>query len=59
MVETWLTNNIDNDELHINDYVLHRRDRGTRGGGLLVHCHNNIKSKRLYNLEINQGILMK
>lgn len=35
--ETWLHSEISYDEIKLDNYVLFRKDRGSRGGGLLTY----------------------
>ena len=47
ITETWLSNNIfDNEILPIN-YTIYRNDRGSRGGGVLFAVRDSIISKVL------------
>ena len=43
IVETWLDSDIDDKELYVEGYVFFRRDRGSRGGGLLFYFKNEHK----------------
>lgn len=43
--ETWLNNNISDDEIKLDNYVLYRKDRGTRGGGLLTYVTSNLTAE--------------
>ena len=52
--ETWLNDNDDSLELLIDNYSLVRKDRGSRGGGVLVYIRNDLNFQRLVNLE-NDG----
>ena len=47
ITETWLTNSILNGEILPSDYVVYRRDRTSRGGGVLLAVKNNLSSKQL------------
>ena len=49
--ETWLNDSIPNGEVDIPSYVQYRRDRGSRGGGLLVYVPANLRSQRRLDLE--------
>jgi len=40
--ETWLNSNISDDKVMIDNYVLYRKDRGSRGGGLLTYVSSNL-----------------
>ena len=48
LTETWLSSNIDNDELEIEGYSLFREDRGAKGksegGGIIVYVKNCIQA---------------
>ena len=41
--ETWANKEIPDSELEISSYQLFRRDRGSKGGGLLVYARNDVK----------------
>ena len=42
VTETWLTDFIFNQELLPHNYIIHRNDRKSRGGGVLIATKNNI-----------------
>ncbi len=43
--ETWLHNNINNDEIRIDNYNLYRSDRASRGGGVVTYVSVNLLSE--------------
>lgn len=43
--ETWLNSSIADNEIKLEDYVLYRKDRGSRGGGLLIYVSSNLNSE--------------
>ena len=45
ITETWLTSSILNKEILPENYTIYRRDRGSRGGGILIGISDNIPSK--------------
>ena len=47
ITETWLSNNIFDNEILPANYTIYRNDRGSRGGGVLLAVHDNIVSKVL------------
>lgn len=51
--ETWLDSSVTNGEIDIKGYCVSRRDRGTRGGGVLVYIPESCHSWRRRNLEDN------
>ena len=51
ITETWLHNNIDDNELLPNSYNIHCKDRESRGGGLLLAVKSNISCFRSRDLE--------
>ena len=56
IVETWLSEDVTNNEILLPDYQVHRLDRNRHGGGVLVYAHNSLSTKVLlqggpYNLE--------
>jgi len=40
--ETWLNSNIPDEEIKLDNYVLYRKDRGSRGGGLVIYLSTNL-----------------
>ena len=56
IVESWLSDDIDDMELTISSYQALRLDRNGHGGGILVYIHNsltyNVISKGPGNLEL-------
>lgn len=40
--ETWLNNGISDKDIKLDDYVSFRKDRGSRGGGLLTYVASNL-----------------
>lgn len=51
ITETWLHNNIDDNELLPSSYNIHRKDRERRGGGVLLAVKSNISCFRCRDLE--------
>jgi hypothetical protein len=51
--ETWLDSTIVDEELLINGYDIFRKDRGSRGGGLLLLIKSDLKGKRRSDLELD------
>ena len=49
--ETWLESDVPDGEVAIPSYKLFRRDRKSRGGGVLVYVPERCKSKRRLDLE--------
>ena len=45
LTETWLSNSFDSSELSINNYIIHRNDRLTKGGGVLLAHKQNVLFK--------------
>lgn len=60
ITETWLNENVIDDELLPSTYTIHRKDRETnkRGGGILLGVDNRFTSKRLYDLEPKSEIMV-
>lgn len=50
--ETWLTNTIDSSYLHIENYVLIRKDRAGRGGGVAMYVKQNLNCKLMESNEV-------
>ena len=49
--EMWLDESVTDAEVAVNGYHMHRRDRGMRGGGVLVYVSDDIRSVRRRDLE--------
>ena len=49
--ETWLNSSVIDNEVAIPSYDLYRRDRGSKGGGVLVYVAKGFRSKRRPDLE--------
>jgi len=47
ITETWLSDNIFDNEILPTNYTIYRNDRGSRGGGVLLAVRDNIASKVL------------
>ncbi|VDP79046.1 unnamed protein product [Echinostoma caproni] len=47
VTETWLTTDILDSELRLPDMELLRRDRPTRGGGVLLYYHNSLQCEQM------------
>ena len=45
ITETWLNKDIFSNEILPHDYCIYRKDRSTRGGGVLIAVHNSIPSR--------------
>ena len=45
IVETWATESVNDAELSIEGYNMFRKDRGIRGGGLILYIKNNIRAR--------------
>jgi len=48
LTETWLNENISEDDLKHPSYQIIRSDRGSRGGGVLLSVKTNINIKQIY-----------
>ncbi len=44
--KTWLNKNIPDDNIELENYVIHRRDRGVRGGGVMIYASTILPCKR-------------
>ena len=49
--ESWLDSSVAANEIDIPSYVLYCRDRGSRGGGVLVYASSSCRSWRRHDLE--------
>lgn len=45
MSETWLQDSISDNEIKLDNHVLYRADRGTRGGGVATYVSSNLFSE--------------
>jgi len=45
--ETWLHDNITDDEIEIENFVLYRADRSSRGGGVITYVAANLVSDHI------------
>lgn len=53
LTETWLTHVVDDNELHINNFKLVRRDRGYgRGGGILLYIRSSLQYRILTDIHV-------
>lgn len=43
--ETWLNSEISDDEVRLDNYVLFRKDRGSRGGGLIIYVSSKLTAE--------------
>jgi len=50
--ETWLNDGIPDEDINIDNYVLYRKDRATRGGGVCAYVHRSLPCKRRLDLEV-------
>ncbi len=60
--ETWLNGNIFDNEIHLDNYVLFRKDRGLRGGGLLTYVSSNLTAELILpnvNPQHFEGLFVK
>jgi len=49
--ETWLTEHIPDENIELEHYSTYRRDRGERGGGVLIYANTTFPCKRRSDLE--------
>jgi len=45
ITETWATESVNDAELSMEGYNMFRKDRGTRGGGLILYIKNNLRAR--------------
>ena len=50
-VETWLNDKILDSELEVDGYHMFRKDRGSRGEGILVYIRKSFRCSRRLDLE--------
>ena len=55
ITETWLNNSFYDQEILSNDYTIYRRDRGSRGGGVLIGISKDLPSK-IYNTPVHNSV---
>ena len=58
LTETWLDENFDDRELHLDDYNIFRRDRRGRGGGVLLATKLYLPCIRRYDLEVDAEMVV-
>ncbi|CAF1281306.1 unnamed protein product [Didymodactylos carnosus] len=51
VTETWLSASHPDNVFDVPGYEAHRRDRLTRGGGVMLYARKDVKVKRLFDLE--------
>ena len=51
LAKTWLNSNVDDGEVSIPHFAIHRRDRGQRGGGVAIYSHDSLLVRRCTELE--------
>ena len=49
--ETWLNDNVTYEDIRLDNYVVHRRDRGSLGGGVCTYINNYLPCRRRSDLE--------
>ena len=47
IVETWLCEDVSDNELSLPDYQLYRLDRNRHGGGIMLYAHSSLSCKVL------------
>ena len=52
IVETWLNDNVSDQELAVENYTAFWKDKKSRGGDLLLNICNDFPSKRLIHLSL-------
>jgi hypothetical protein len=52
VAETWFT---DISDTSLNGYVLYRRDRGSRGGGVCIYVRSDLFCVEEFSVEANLG----
>lgn len=58
-VETWLDDGYSENELSVDGYVLHRRDRNKHGGGIMVAVKNGVRGTVMWIDEETEMMGMK
>lgn len=56
LTETWLNEDVDDADLHIDGYVLLRKDRGSRGGGVAFYLRENLCCKIVPSLSVGERL---
>jgi exonuclease III len=49
--ETWLSDQVSDDDIQLENYDVHRRDRQSRGGGVCIYANSSLSCKRRDDLE--------
>ena len=47
IVESWLSEDVTDNEILLHDYQVHRLDRNRHGGGIVLYAHNSLSCKVL------------
>ena len=56
VVETWLSEEISNDEIFIEGYACFRHDRNRQGGGVCIYTSDNLNEVSNMQLQINANL---
>ena len=46
ITESWLGDDISDDQIHLDGYFVYRRDRGSTGGGIVVYVKQDLACHR-------------
>ena len=57
--ESWLSEQINNAEIFMDDYITFRRDRGSRGGGVFICIKNYIDCRVLWTNKVFEMIVVE
>jgi len=58
-MESWFSEEINNDEFFRDDYITYRRDRSSRGGGVFICVKNYIDCRVLWTDEVFEMIAVE
>ena len=59
ITETWLSNSTLNGEILSSNYTIYRRDRASRGGGVLLAVKDHLSSKLQYSSDVIGSIVVE
>ena len=59
ITETWLNNGVLDGEILPNNYTIYRRDRASRGGGVLLAVNNNLSSRQFSSSDDIESIVVE
>ena len=53
--ETKLDGSFPSAQFHIENFVLHRKDRNAQGGGVIAYIRSDLPHRRRFDMELNEN----